>query len=168
VPKASAPAQTSNSDAAKAKYKEERTEEIRVTGKTIQQCRASFKSCQNRIKAQVTYPASIAAIHSECDPFYNACTANAASSSAEKAKPADEGGDGGGQGGGQGIATVLQSVDVYDSPGGNGQKTGNLRKGSQVSLIGECNDGWCHVGGRRVPNGDGYVYNGDDYKSLDF
>ena len=78
------------------------------------------------------------------------------------------GGDAGQQPAGiPGTAAVVQSVDVYDAPGGNGGKTGFLKKGANVSLLG-CADNWCHVQGKRVPGGDGYVYNGDDYRSLDF
>jgi hypothetical protein len=65
-------------------------------------------------------------------------------------------------------ATVAQEVEVYNQPGGNGQKTGDLGTGTKVSVLGDCVDSWCHVTGPRVPNGDGYVYNGDDYRSLKF
>lgn len=65
------------------------------------------------------------------------------------------------------MAKVVKSVDVYDSPGGNGNQTGSLAKGARVGLAG-CDGDWCHVTGDAVPNGDGFVYNGADYRSLKF
>lgn len=65
------------------------------------------------------------------------------------------------------VATVVQGVDVYDTPGGSGSQTGSLRAGAKVKVIG-CEDNWCQVQGKKVPGGSGYVYNGDDYRSLAF
>ncbi len=42
-----------------------------------------------------------------------------------------------------------------------------MNAGVQVKLLG-CEDNWCHVQGKKVPGGDGYVYNGEDYRSLEF
>jgi hypothetical protein len=81
----------------------------------------------------------------------------------QKQQPAEEQGQ---AGDGPTIATVIQSVDVYDAPGGDGTQTGVLKKGAKVKLIG-CNDGWCEVKGKKVPGGSGYVYNADDFRSLD-
>lgn len=64
-------------------------------------------------------------------------------------------------------ASVVQDADVYDSPGGNGQQTGFVKAGSKVKLLG-CENNWCHVQGKRVPQGEGYVYNGEDFRSLEF
>lgn len=71
------------------------------------------------------------------------------------------------EGGAGQIANVVQGIDVYDAPGGNGNQTGSLNAGAKVKLLG-CEDNWCHVQGKMVPGGDGYVYNGDDYRSLEF
>lgn len=64
-------------------------------------------------------------------------------------------------------AKVIKDVDVYDAPGGGGNKIGSLNSGTQVGFAG-CENDWCHVTGDGVPNGDGYVYNGADYRSLKF
>lgn len=62
--------------------------------------------------------------------------------------------------------TVVQSVDVYDAPGGDGQQIGTLRKGTKgVSLVEPCKDDWCHV---TWANGKGWVYDGPDYDSLKY
>ncbi|MFO1173472.1 MAG: PAN domain-containing protein [Hyphomicrobiaceae bacterium] len=74
---------------------------------------------------------------------------------------------GGDAGGGGKTAKVVKDVDVYDAPGGNGNQTGSLNTGTQVGFAG-CENDWCHVTGDGVPNGDGYVYNGADYRSLKF
>lgn len=65
------------------------------------------------------------------------------------------------------FARVVQGVDVYDAPGGSGNQTGSLNVGAKVKVIG-CEDNWCEVQGKKVPGGSGYVYNGDDYRSLEF
>jgi len=68
----------------------------------------------------------------------------------------------------QNTASVALDVDVYKAPG-KGKPIGVLRKGSQVSLIEPCgSNNWCHVGGAAVPNGEGWVYSGPDYRSLTF
>lgn len=60
---------------------------------------------------------------------------------------------------------VLSDVDVYDATGGNGAKTGTLVAGTQgVTLVEACANNWCHV---NWPAGNGWVYNGPDYRSLD-
>jgi hypothetical protein len=61
--------------------------------------------------------------------------------------------------GGNPTATVIQDVDVYDAPGGNGHVTGVLRANNRVQLAGACQkQDWCHVLGPAVPNGDGWVW----------
>ena len=57
------------------------------------------------------------------------------------------------------IATVISDVDIYDSPGGNGNKIGILRSGRQVPLVGSCkpND-WCDVVIPELPGGSGWVW----------
>lgn len=68
----------------------------------------------------------------------------------------------------QNLASVVLDVDVYKAPG-KGKRIGVLRKGSQVTLIEPCRgNNWCHVGGEAVPNGEGWVYSGPDYRSLQF
>lgn len=57
-------------------------------------------------------------------------------------------------------------VEVFDAAGGNGNKTGELSAGDRVALAGACRDNWCNVLGPTVPNGNGWVYQGPDYKSL--
>ncbi len=79
---------------------------------------------------------------------------------AEPAADAQDAATGGGQ-----VTKVIQSVDVFDAPGGNGTQTGFLEAGVKVTLNG-CTDNWCDVSGEGVPGGRGFVYNGDDYRSL--
>jgi hypothetical protein len=57
------------------------------------------------------------------------------------------------------VATVSSDVDVYDGPGGNGNKVGILRTGRQVKLVGSCkpND-WCDVVVPELPAGNGWVW----------
>jgi hypothetical protein len=57
------------------------------------------------------------------------------------------------------VATVSSDVDVYDVPGGNGNKIGVLRTGRQVPLVGTCkpND-WCDVVIPELPGGSGWVW----------
>jgi hypothetical protein len=144
-----------------AEAKKIRDNETQVTGRSPQQCEASFYSCRTRLMAQLGKLAGMNAAVQQCEPYRNQCLGNAAAAN-------NQGNNGGGNGGGSSLATVVQSVDVYDTPGGEGQKIGKLRRGSKVSILGDCADSWCHVAGRRVPDGEGYVYNGDDYKSLEF
>jgi hypothetical protein len=62
---------------------------------------------------------------------------------------------------------VKKSVDVYDAPGGNGSRLGELAAGTaDVELVQACQDNWCHV---RWPGPahEGWVYSGPDYRSLD-
>jgi hypothetical protein len=56
-------------------------------------------------------------------------------------------------------ATVISDVDIYDAPGGNGNKIGILRSGRQVPLVGSCkpND-WCDVVIPELPGGSGWVW----------
>jgi hypothetical protein len=57
------------------------------------------------------------------------------------------------------VATVTSDVDVYDVPGGNGNKIGVLRSGRQVPLVGSCkpND-WCDVVIPELPGGSGWMW----------
>ena len=65
---------------------------------------------------------------------------------------------------GQKFVAVVQSVDLYAKPGGNGQAIGTLEAGTRkVTLLEPCNDHWCHV---KWPAGQGFVYSGPDYQSL--
>ena len=60
---------------------------------------------------------------------------------------------------------VKKSVDVYDTPGGNGSRLGELAAGTaDVELVQACQDNWCHV---RWPGPEGWVYSGPDYNALD-
>ena len=60
---------------------------------------------------------------------------------------------------------VKKTVDVYDAPGGNGSRVGELAAGTAgVELVQACQDNWCHV---RWPGHEGWVYSGPDYNSLD-
>jgi hypothetical protein len=61
-------------------------------------------------------------------------------------------------------ATVNSDVDVYDTPGGNGNVIGILRKGKTVNLVGACQkDDWCQVSGGAVPTGNGWVWGALDF-----
>ena len=62
--------------------------------------------------------------------------------------------------------TVIQAVDVYEKQGGEGQKFGFVKEGAKVQLTGACIDSWCPIKGNAVPTGRGWVYNGEDYRSL--
>ena len=64
-------------------------------------------------------------------------------------------------------AKVKLDVEVYDGPGGGGNKIGDLAPDTIVGLVGCQADNWCHVNGGNVPNGDGWVYSGPDYQSLE-
>jgi hypothetical protein len=59
----------------------------------------------------------------------------------------------------QAVATVTGDVDIYDAPGGNGNKVGVLRSGRQVKLVGtfKPND-WCNVVLPELPAGSGWVW----------
>jgi hypothetical protein len=151
--------------ATEAEAKKVRDNETQVTGRTSEQCDGAFNSCRTRLMAQLGKVKGLNASVQQCEPFRQQCLGNAA---AAAPKGDDDNGDGGDNGGGQSNATVIKSVDVYDAPGGEGDKIGRLRRGAKISAEGDCPDNWCHVSGSNVPNGDGYVYNGDDYQSLRF
>lgn len=57
------------------------------------------------------------------------------------------------------VATVNSDVDVYDAPGGSGNKIGILRSGRQVTLVSSCkpND-WCNVVVPELAAGNGWVW----------
>lgn len=56
-------------------------------------------------------------------------------------------------------ATVSSDVDIYDAPGGNGNKIGVLRSGRQVKLVAACKpDDWCNVVIPELPSGSGWVW----------
>jgi len=63
-------------------------------------------------------------------------------------------------------AKVILGVDVFDAPGGAGNRTGALNADTIVGFVACQPDNWCHVNGNNVPNGDGWVYSGPDYQSL--
>jgi hypothetical protein len=66
-------------------------------------------------------------------------------------------------------AKVVQPVDVYDAPDGKGKKISFLRAGTVVKLITKpCPNDWCNVTGSALPRGGAFVYNGPDYRSLQF
>ena len=55
-------------------------------------------------------------------------------------------------------------MDLYAAPGGKGQPTGMLPANTpNVMLLSPCAENWCHV---RWPAGEGWVYSGPDYRSL--
>ncbi len=65
---------------------------------------------------------------------------------------------------------VPRDVDVYDHPGGEGKPRGGmLKRGSQVDLLKQNADHWCHVAGSKdpVPGGSGWIWcgKGDDGKN---
>jgi hypothetical protein len=54
---------------------------------------------------------------------------------------------------------VTSDVDVYDVPGGDGNKTGILRSGRAVTVVGSCaKDDWCKVAETGVPPLAGWVW----------
>jgi uncharacterized protein YkwD len=69
-------------------------------------------------------------------------------------------------GGGGKLARVIKPVEVFDAPGGNGNKIGDLGFGSIVTIAADAGDDWFEVTGNDVPGGRGFVYSGVDYRSL--
>jgi hypothetical protein len=65
-------------------------------------------------------------------------------------------------------AKVIADVPVYAAPGGKGEPVGMLRAGTTVSVLGACSQSWCHVRGDDVPGGQGWVYDGANYNSLQY
>jgi hypothetical protein len=62
------------------------------------------------------------------------------------------------------FVTVKLDVDLYAVAGGEGDTTGMLEAGTKsVTLLEPCVESWCHV---RWPAGEGWVYSGPDYQSL--
>ena len=67
------------------------------------------------------------------------------------------------------MVKVPFDVDVYDQPGGEGNKRPQfLKGGSEVNLLKE-DDHWCNVQGDAVPGGPGWVWCGvgDDGKNYE-
>lgn len=67
------------------------------------------------------------------------------------------------------LVEVPLDIDVYDHPGGEGKPRGQfLKAGSQVDLLEQNADHWCHVAGAKdpVPGGSGWIWcgKGDDGK----
>jgi hypothetical protein len=65
------------------------------------------------------------------------------------------------------LVKVPLDIDVYDHPGGEGKPRGQfLKAGSQVDLLEQNADHWCHVAGANdpVPGGSGWIWcgKGDD------
>ena len=65
---------------------------------------------------------------------------------------------------------VPRDVDVYDQPGGQGKPRGQfLKGGSEVGLLEQNADNWCHVDSAKdsVPGGSGWIWcgMGDDGKN---
>ncbi len=145
--------------------------ERQVTGKTAEQCVATNAACEARLRnalGPINAPMGIA---QQCLPFYQQCMTNAAAAAATPgpapAAPAPNADNPPAQGAGK-TAKVVQATDVYDSAGGDGKTIGWLNVGATVTLVGTCDDNWCHVKGAAVPGGDGYVYSGPDYEALKY
>lgn len=124
-------------------------------GKTVEECTAARvrneQRCEKRMGGNIE---ALTACRQQALQIFGACMSLAVQDG-EPTQPAQK------------TAEVVQSIDVYDAPGGDGNQTGALEPGTTVNLVG-CEDNWCHIGGAQVPNGDGYVYNGPDYRSLRF
>lgn len=142
------------------------TFERQVTGKTTGQCVASNAACEARLRNALGPMNAPIEIATQCVPFYQQCMTNAAAATAPDA-PAPNAVNPPVQGAGK-TAKVVQATDVYASAGGNGKTIGWLNAGATVTLVGTCDDNWCHVKGAAVPDGDGYVYSGPDYESLKY
>jgi hypothetical protein len=64
----------------------------------------------------------------------------------------------------QNTVAVKLSVELFQAPGGDGRKIGELEAGTPgVVLLAPCNDNWCHV---HWSGHEGWVYSGPDYNSL--
>lgn len=121
-----------------------------VTGKSLAECQASRGRCINRCQARGPYNAPVC-ISQECEPVFAQCASNSNRNRGGGPVPAH--------------IAVVQSVDMYSEKYGEGEKTGILHQGTTgVTLVEPCDDNWCHV---KFRTGQGWVYNGDDYKSLD-
>ena len=141
--------QTAESDAV---YRRQLSEERRVTGKTVDECRASNQSCEARWTAQLGYQAA-GVIATECRPYLEMCTNNALSALAGNPVPGAS-------------ATVIGIVPIYEAPSSNGNPITDLAPGTRVTLLGPCADGWCQVKLRRQIQG--YVQHSRDNPSLTF
>lgn len=133
--------------------RDQREEEMRVTGKTVAQCHSSNQACEVRVRAQYGIVQAPVIIVSECTPFFQQCMANAAADLAAAQKPSptadpEPAKDTGGPlttsscripGG---FATVVidnskvSTLNVRDKP--NGEILGQIEKGTQVEVVGGC------------------------------
>jgi hypothetical protein len=124
--------------------------DMQVTGKSAAECEASRNRCFNRCQAQGPYKGPLC-ISQQCEPVFAQCAANSNRNR--------------GDGPASTAIAVVQSVDMYSKKYGEGRKTGILHQGTTgVTLLEPCDDNWCHV---KFRTGQGWVYNGDDYRSLE-
>jgi hypothetical protein len=69
----------------------------------------------------------------------------------------------------QQTATVKKASNVYDLPGGNGNRVGGenyfLAAGRQLKVVQPCADDWCYleIPDAQVPGGKGWVYQAEGY-----
>lgn len=125
-----------------------------VTGLSQAQCMQANQTCEARVMGQVGLTKGPVEVGVQCTPYYAQCMANAAA---------------GAPAGMEGVtATVVQDVDLYDAPGGNGIVINMLTRGQKVTVSEPCVDNWCRVEGEEVPGGTGFVYSGPDFESLQF
>jgi len=126
-----------------------------VTGLSQVQCMDANAACEARVMGQLGLTKGPVGVGVQCTPYYAQCMANAAAAAA----PA----------GTEGVtATVVQDVDLYDAPDGKGIVINMLTRGQKVRVPEPCVDNWCRVEGEDVPGGNGFVYSGPDFVSLQF
>ncbi|MEQ1929870.1 MAG: hypothetical protein ABL957_04955 [Parvularculaceae bacterium] len=128
------------------------------TGKSVAQCAVAYQRNEARcLPMPLSYRPVCAA---EVAGIFAACQGLAVQAAAAGAVEAP-----GSQAGGR-QARVLLDVEVYDAANGVGNVTGDLAAGAVVTIVAELGDDWFEVTGAGVPNGRGFVYSGESYRSL--
>ena len=126
-------------------------------GKTVEQCQEAFarnqQRCEQRFPGANDFAAKAACLQVNAQ-IVGACVSIASAANPPPPSP-----------GGQ-TATVLLDVDVYSAPGGNdADKTGvTLNAGTSDVKVLAKRAYWYHV---QWPDGDGWVYSGSGYRSLE-
>lgn len=136
---------------------DQRADEMRVTGKTAEECQQSKMLCETRLLARLGPVNSIGAIATECTPYFAQCMANAAAAAAPddvaEAPPEDmseetaEADNGGGMTeeppAPANTMYVVRSVNVHY---GNvkGEVVGSLPAGATIEVF-ECNKSACRI-----------------------
>ena len=63
------------------------------------------------------------------------------------------------------MVKVLQDVDIYKLPGGEGKPFGSVKGGTSVQVYERHPDQWCYIAGHDVPDpGNGWVWCGKGFE----